>query len=356
VSSREPYGRLDRLLYRISLRSGRAQRTIADIETLLFSRELAALESRSPVFITGLPRCGTTALLRALHATGRFATHTYRDAPFVMAPLLWRRFSRRFTVDTVTRERLHGDGLTVSADSPEAFEEVIWKQFWPGHYMDDRIVPWTASERHPEFEEFLEEHIRKILLLHGRHEPTASRYLSKNNLNISRLALPLDAFRRGRILVPFREPVQHAASLRLQHVRFSEIHARDDFVRVFMEGIGHFEFGRCLRPVNFDGWLAGAPAPDTLSFWLRYWVAAYRFVLRHAGPSVCFVPYDHLSSTPEPVLRGLATVLHLPATELLETASGLHGPRWHEVDEAGLHPRVLEEARTIHSDLLGRSI
>ena len=29
-------------------------------------------------------------------------------------------------------ERAHGDGMTIGYDSHEAFEEVLWRAFWPG--------------------------------------------------------------------------------------------------------------------------------------------------------------------------------------------------------------------------------
>jgi len=87
----------------------------------------------------------------------------------------------------------------------------------------------------------------------GEEKSAGRRYLSKNNLNIARLAALPEPLQEGTILVPFRDPVQQAVSVHRQHERLLEIHEEDDFVREYMEAIGHHEFGKGLKPVNFGG-------------------------------------------------------------------------------------------------------
>ena len=108
------------------------------------------------------------------------------------------------------------------------------------------------------------------------------------------------------IIVPVREPVQHAESLLRQHRRFLEIHARDGFSREYIEGIGQFDFGANLRPTDFDGWLSTARHSDsrTIGFWLEYWVAAYGWLSKRA-PAVHFLPYDHFCADPREGCSGL---------------------------------------------------
>lgn len=346
------YGTMDRLLHRIAFRAPAAQHALADVEELLFGDRLRSIPLETPVFITALPRSGTTILLKLLWETGRFASHTYRDMPFVLAPLLWSRLSRRFAVDDAPRERAHGDGLRVSVSSPEAFEEMVWKRFWPEHYREDRIVPWTASEGNREFDEFLRTHMRKVVALRRDGPDDPRRYLSKNNLNVSRIAAPPSPLREGAWLVPFREPVQHAASMLAQHRRFTEIHQEDDFVREYMAAIGHHEFGKELRPVDFRGWLEEETAPPThLAFWLRYWVAAYRHVLEHAGPSTWILSYARLTGRPEAALEEVADAVGIPPAELVGMADRLRPPRSHEVDLEGVPRPLLREARDLHGRL-----
>ena len=350
------YGRLDRLLHRIAFRAGAAQEAMADVEDMVFRDTLEDISLEEPVFITALPRSGTTILLQLLWDTGRFASHTYRDMPFVLCPLLWQAFARFFPVDDTTMERAHGDGLQVSTRSPEAFEEMIWKHFWPDHYRGGSIRPWSSPDGNPAFDAFLESHMRKVIALRRSDPSDQRRYLSKNNLNIARLAAPPGALGRGIFLVTFREPVQQAASMLRQHERFSKLHAEDDFVRRYMVAIGHHEFGDGLRPVDFDGWLEGAPPPERLEFWIRYWIAAYRHVLEHADGRTGVVSYARLTGEPEAALGRLADAMGLPeASGLVSRADRLRPPRTHEVETGPVSDPVLREASELYGALEDRA-
>ncbi len=342
------YSKLDRLLHSIAFRAGKAQQALSDVEDVLYRKSLKGISVDKPVLITALPRSGTTILLNTLWKTKRFASHTYQDMPFMLCPLIWKRFSRRFASDLEPMERAHGDGLTVSSRSPEAFEEMIWKHFWPDHYEADRIRVWSSADRNPEFESFFEMHMRKVIVAHSEEGSECARYLSKNNLNIARLASLPGPLRNGTILVPFRDPLQHAASMHVQHRRFLKMHAEDDFLREYMEAIGHFEFGKGLRPVNFGNWIEHASDPDELSFWLQYWIAAYRFVLAHRTSSTTLISYARLTEEPKSALSRLSEILHLPAELLISQAHSICPPRSHEVITNDLPEPLLLEARTLY--------
>jgi hypothetical protein len=355
------YGTMGRLLHRIAFRAGTAQHALSDVEETLYADRIDGITAEDPVFITSLPRSGTTILLKLLWQTGRFASHTYRDMPFVLCPLTWSRYTGQFAGEIEPTERAHGDGLKVSGESPEAFEEMIWKHFWPEHYQGDHIRPWSSGDVNEEFNSFFQAHMRKIIALRteeegGEKSPEGRRYLSKNNLNISRLAALPEPLRRGTMLIPFRDPVQQAASMHRQHERFLQIHEEDDFVRQYMEAIGHHEFGKGLKPVDFDGWLSGETGnPENLSFWLRYWTAAYQFILGHAGESTVLVSYARLTEEPETALSRLADALGLPTDELVPLAAELRPPRRHSTDEESLPGPVLQEARDIYRRLDDRT-
>ena len=154
------YSRTDRLLHRLAFSSKAIQLSLADIEDKVYRKQLSSITPERPVFITALPRAGTTILLNLLYETGEFFCHTYREMPFVLCPLIWQRLSRSLrAVEPEEMERAHGDGLTISPDSPEAFEEMIWRQFWARHYKNDRIEPWIRCDR-PLFVEFFSRHLR----------------------------------------------------------------------------------------------------------------------------------------------------------------------------------------------------
>lgn len=114
-----PYALVDRLLHRLSFRTVQTQIELADLEERFFGGQLADIAVRRPVFITALPRAGTTLLLELCAGLDEFATHCYRDMPFVLLPLIWNRFSSAFRRNNAPRERAHGDGMLVSIDSPE---------------------------------------------------------------------------------------------------------------------------------------------------------------------------------------------------------------------------------------------
>jgi hypothetical protein len=344
------YGTMGRLLHRIAFRAGTAQHALSDVEETLYADRIGDFTADDPVFITSLPRSGTTILLKLLWQTGRFASHTYRDMPFVLCPLIWSRYTGQFAGEIEPTERAHGDGLEVSGESPEAFEERIWKYFWPEHYREDHIRPWRPGDVNEEFNSFFQAHMRKVIALRTEEKDRENlsegrRYLSKNNLNISRLAALPEPLRKGTFLVPFRDPIQQAASMHRQHERFLQIHEEDDFTREYMEAIGHHEFGKGLKPVNFDGWLDGEPgSPEGLPFWLRYWTAAYQFILGHAGESTVLVSYARLTEEPETALSRLADALELPTGVLAPLATELRPPRSHSTDEESLPDPLREEA------------
>jgi hypothetical protein len=102
------------------------------------------------------------------------------------------------------------------------------------------------------------------------------------------------------VLVPFRDPVQQAASLLLQHVRFTALHREDAFSRRYMAAIGHWDFGANLRPIDFGGWFGTRDADGAmhLPFWLDYWLATYRHLLEHAHDErLVFVDFASLAAT-----------------------------------------------------------
>ncbi len=96
MSSEQNYSALDRMVHRLAFSSRAIQLSAADVETTLYGSRFRHIAVERPVFITSLPRAGTTLLLEALNRLPGFATHRYRDMPFVSAPLLWDTLSGRF--------------------------------------------------------------------------------------------------------------------------------------------------------------------------------------------------------------------------------------------------------------------
>ena len=308
------YSRADRFLHGVAFASPKVLMAASRIEDRLLS-EPADTPSAPPIFITSLARAGTTAVLNALHDVPGVATHTYRDMPFVTAPTLWNRLAGGRMRRVERRERAHGDGLEIDLDSPEAFEEVAWRMFWPDAYRGSSIGLWRGDDRDEDADRFLARHMDKVI--HARRVQDAddavppTRYCSKNNTNIARLSYLPEAFPECRIVVPIRRPESHAASLLRQHTNFLRRQAEDDFVRRYMRDIGHFEFGLIHMPIQFPGFDPDRHDPASGDYWLDYWIHAFREVLDHRHRCI-LVTQDGLRSSPEETMAGLCEALDLP--------------------------------------------
>lgn len=277
------YSAIDRLAHRIAFSHPVVQEILADLSAQLYGRLWKSRAVDRPIFVTSLPRAGTTLMLELLARLPEVATHTYRDMPFVRAPVLWDRLSSRFRTRTAETERAHGDGMMINPDSPEAFEEVVWLAYFRAHYQPRGIRLWTGPES--EFAEILSDHMRQILTLRCGDPGGGERYLSKNNANIARIPTLRAAFPDAVFLVPIRDPHAQALSMHRQHLRFLNRHAEDPFARRYMADIGHFEFGADHSPILFEGMaeVISRFQPDQLDYWVGYWVAAYRHLAREKG-------------------------------------------------------------------------
>ncbi|MGH8185342.1 MAG: sulfotransferase [Steroidobacteraceae bacterium] len=351
------YSFVDRALHYLAFGAPFVQKALCELENDLFKSELERVGSAGEVFVTGLPRAGTTLILELLYGTGEFETFTYRDMPFIFAPVLWDKISGSFRKPGDKVERAHGDGMMVSFDSPEAFEEVIWLAFSRRAIVDERTLSPVGREAvTEELASALQSSICKLLLCRARAQsgPTKPRYLSKNNANISRVAVLTELFPTAKIIIAFRDPAAHVGSLMTQHRRFLDEHAADAFSRRYMEWIGHYEFGANFRPINFSGWLDGQPVPTTpdASFWLRYWNAAYGHALEHRTSSVLFDDFDQLLEEGAVALERLAEALALAEKAKFAAAGvGLRAPRTKPVDLCGCPADVRRAAQDIHARL-----
>jgi hypothetical protein len=189
--------------------------------------------------------------------------------------------------------------------------------------------------------------------------PWPRRYASKNNLNMARMAWLARHVRDALLVIPFRDPLQHGASLLRQHLNFLALHRRDPFVKRYMAGVGHFEFGDILRPVDFDGWLDRAKHrnPKKLEFWLEYWCATYRSLLAEAAERVCFVDYDALCTDPRLGLERLARFLQVENTSaFLAQTARIRAPSSDAIDGAALDDTLVERAKALHVQLALRSM
>ncbi len=283
---------------------------LGDMETRFLKSRLGGIEVDSPVFVTGLARSGTTILLTILSELPGIATHKYKDFPFVFTPVLWNRFVDRFAKEQVAAERPHKDGIQITADSPDAFEEPVWQYFFPhlhkrghGHVLDEKT-------RDREFEKFFRDHIRKILLLRK-----GTRYLSKGNYNISRIAYIAKLFPDAKFIIPVRHPYGHVDSLVKQHRLFTDYAATDDRVGSYLQAAGHYEFGPQRIPINLSRGLADRieaawAAGQEHRGYAMQWQAIYGYAKTLASmpalsEQIMLLRFEDLCSEPAEVLQSV---------------------------------------------------
>ena len=162
----------------------------------------------------------------------------------------------------------------------------------PNSFREDGISLISTA---PRLKEQLGLHMRRVLLARQREGGFGRRYLSKNNANIARIPAITSAFPESIVPIPLRDPLDHARSLLRQHRRFTEAHQIDSFARQYMADIGHFEFGALHRPILFPEWDRQKEyGPDSLTYWLHYWRAAYSHLATADG--VSFVDFSTLSN------------------------------------------------------------
>ena len=305
------YSSLDRLLHRLVLGSQFRAEMFHDLERGSFLKSSPEDTGRH-VFVTGLARAGTTILMREIYSSGDFGSLTYADMPFVLAPNFWSRVSGKGRNAGPKVERAHGDGIEVDFNSPEALDEVYWRVFTGGDYIHpDRLVPYVPdSEQMAGYRDL----VRLVLRRTG-----ASRYLSKNNNNLLRLAPLAKAFPSAVILVPIRDPVDQAGSLLRQHRRFLNT---DKFTRDYMGWLAHHEFGADHRPFAWGGKIPEGDPADP-AYWLGCWTAAHRRIeaLEREHANIQLVPYDALASDAA-VWPAIARRIGIEPTQLKEIRLG----------------------------------
>lgn len=335
------YSALDRALHRLALGSPAVAEIAFGLDRIVSRAGLGDPEARH-VFVCGLARSGTTALTRRLYASGAFASLTYRDMPFALAPNLWRALSRGRRKDLAPAERAHGDRIAVDADSPESLDEPFWRVFCGADYITPAaLIPHTPDD---ELLARYRRHVAGVLTAHGRR---GGRYLCKNNNNLLRLPALRRAFPLALILIPFREPAGHAASLMRQHRRFSALQREDRFARDYMRWLAHHEFGLDHRPFRLTAHPPGSGyEPEQAEYWLSLWIEAHEHLIRSAPEGSAFVSYEALCEDPA-AWRRVAT---LAGIEPDGPGAPFAAAAQHDL---AVSSDLLEKARNVYRTLAG---
>ena len=87
--------------------------------------------------------------------------------------------------------------------------------------------------------------------------------------------------------------MQHTNSLLNQHLHFSQLQKEDDFIRRYMNYLGHNEFGLnhkpWKKPIHFNDL-------NNINYWLEQWCLFYEFIYKkfQSYKNCYFIIYEEL--------------------------------------------------------------
>jgi Sulfotransferase family len=341
------YNLLLRLFHRLSVGSKAISALSFDIEKQLFlKKDNPGITNGKHVFVSGLARSGTTALMNYLNENEEFISLTYKDMPFILAPNLWSKiaFNQK---KTELKERAHNDGILINSESAEAFDEIFWKIVGNEKYiLNDRLLINKLSS------DILEEYKLYIdLILQKNYRGKSLRYLSKNNNNILRFDSILHKFPNSQLIIPFRDPLQQALSLLNQHKHFCIIQQQDRFLVNYMNWIGHYEFGLGQKPFFLNNKeifeeMLGCDKQD-INYWLLTWLNYYSYVLENYSAKWILFSHERFCEDPKSTMSGILNRLNIQSTNLEFTPFKLKVRKCDQVNK-----QIIDRCRTVYNRLL----
>ncbi len=301
------YSFLDKILFKIFLGNNIFQEVLFDVEKFFFYKK----KNTKTLIITGLPRSGTTILLNELYKTGKFSSLTFQDLPFILSPNIyfflkkyfkiflliniWERFLKKN--EKKKYERIHNDGIFVSDEMPEAFDEVFWRVFQNKKYIKkDSLLTHNIEEYEmSEYEKYIDIVARK---------ENKNFYLSKNNNNILRLN-SYKNLKNFFIIITFRDPLFHSYSLIKTHNIISNYQKENNFIINYMNYLVHHEFGLNLKTLKFDEEFITDYENTDINFWLSYWIYIYENILQNYKNfnNIQFLAYEKFNLDIAPILK-----------------------------------------------------
>ncbi len=326
---------------------------LGNAESRFLRDDLEKIRIEAPIYVAGLARSGSTFLLEALASHDDTVTHRYKDFPPVFTPYWWNRFLGFMPKkDAAPAERAHKDGIKITEDSPEAFEEPLWMAFYPKLHDPGTTAVLGRDHANAAFEAFYRDHIRKLLLVRG-----GRRYLSKGNYNLTRLGYLQRLFADARFVLPIRAPAWHIASLIKQHRLFVKGLAGNRRATDHMRRVGHFEFGPDRRPINTgddreiaaiqDLWAKGEEVEGQACYWahLHGRIADQLEADDRLRDAVLIVAYEDLCAEPEAMVRTLFAHCRLDVTDdaVRELAAKVQFPSYYQPDFTEAERRMIDD-------------
>jgi hypothetical protein len=286
--SKSDYSELSQLLHHLALDN-------YHISNKLFKREVKKYNKKYPekrkdfVIISGLARAGTTSLMNDLSRIDGFISVNCGNMPFLMCPNTWRKIYKPKNKNI--KERSHKDGIMIGYNSNEALEEYFFKVKAGDSYIKESCLEeYDITE--DDYSEYLD---YQSIIKKDRNKI----YLAKNNNFILRYNSVRNYNNEFIMVILFRDPVTHAASLKEKHEYYCKLQKTDPFVLDYMNWLGHHEFGLNQKPFVFKNTpLEIQEDKSTIDYWLKIWINYYEHALTADHPNTIFINYDSYCKEP----------------------------------------------------------
>lgn len=290
MQNKKNYSFLDKALHYIVLSSNSLKLQLFKLNEFLYLNDALKIRNEENICVMGLARAGTTVLTNKIYCSNKFASLTYDDMPFIIAPNLWGNITKINRKEIELQERSHKDRIFLSNFSPESFEEIFWSLFISNYTFENYLKSHEISNS------VIKKYINYQKLICLKYKKT--RYLSKNNNNILRIYSLVKKLPNFVFLIVFRKPKNHSLSLLNQHLKFSN---SDKFTRAYMGWLIHYEFG--IDHKFFS--LSNKPFfkysdKNNINYWLEIWIYVYEYVLHSINAlnsnKTFFISYENLCS------------------------------------------------------------
>ena len=247
------------------------------------------------VFISGLARSGTTALLNQIFSSNKFGSLKYSHMPFILNPRLSEIFSSISKKGEIkSQERIHQDGINININSPECLDEPFWIKENPNYFSEE-----INTNRKYNIETL--ENYDKLLTRHSIFQDK-NKFIIKNNNNHLRIPQLCNFFKNDLFIILFRDPLSHSFSLQNTHNKICIAQKNDPFILDYMNLIGHREFGLNQKPFNYGKNKSLTESifdsKDKDNYWLKSWINAYSwlydFAKKHKPNNLMLVSYEDI--------------------------------------------------------------
>lgn len=299
------YSELSQLLHRMALDN-------YNIADKLFRKETKKITRRNLVkrndfvIVSGLARAGTTSLMNDLTKIDDFVSLNYANMPFIMCPNIWAKFYK--PKEKKRRERSHKDGIMIGLDSNEALEEYFFKVKARDTYIHDNYLSeYKLTEE--DYNDYLD--YQSIIKLDN-----SKIYLAKNNNFLLRYHSVRELNNDFVMVILYRDPLTHAASLLEKHSFYKKLQQEEPFVLEYMNWLGHHEFGTQQKQFLFRTSDEVNDNKESLDYWLKIWINYYSYVLQIRHPKTILINYETFCEKPletiETILEKVGVKAELP--------------------------------------------